>query len=233
MEVLTTQLTLLKVLFLRGLIPTLELVPLALALSVGVGLLGGMLRVMRIPVIDRLIWFYIYVMRGLPMLVILFLTYYVLPTGNNPRVAATIALVSCHGAYMIEIFRSGFEAVTKGQREAGRALGMNFWQRMTIIILPQAILVIVPAAVGQLIILVKDTALTSIIGYVEITRMGRNLMQTIMEPVPIFLYIAIYYFAVCHLLKLLANWIERVSHANLGASVHAGSVRARPAGNAQ
>ncbi len=233
MEVLATQVSLLRVLFLRGLVPTLALVPIALALAVGVGLLGGMLRVMRIPVVDRLIWFYIYLMRGIPMLVILFLAYYALPTGNDPRVAATLALVACHGAYMIEIFRSGFEAVTKGQREAARALGMNFWQRMTLVILPQAVLVIVPAAVGQLIILVKDTALTSIIGYVEITRMGRNLMQTIMMPVPIFLYIAIYYFAVCHLLKLIANRLEHATRVRLGSTERAAPATARAAGGAR
>lgn len=205
---LTIHLNILRLLFLKGFLPTLKLIPVALFFSVILGIIGGVIRTLRIPVLDKLILFYIGVMRGTPTLLLLFISYFVLPTGDDPFYAATFALVLCHGAYMTEIVRGGLESVKKGQSEAAKSLGLSFIQRMYYIILPQAVLVIVPAVVGQLIILIKDTALASVIGYVEITRMGRNLTQTLFMPLPIFLYIGIYYFILCHSLKILANRIE-------------------------
>jgi len=172
-------LNILKIIFLKGLIPVLKIVPVALLLSMIVGIIGGTIRLLRLPIIDNIIKIYISLMRGIPFLVLLFIAYFVFSTGNNPFIAATIALVLCHGAYIIEIIRGGFESIDKGQRDAAKSLGLSFFQIVSLIIFPQALLIMTPAIIGQLIILIKDTALCSVIGYIEITRVGRNLMQTI------------------------------------------------------
>lgn len=205
-------LNILKLLFLKGLIPTLKLVPVAILFSIIVGIIGGTIRLLRLPIIDNIIKIYISLMRGIPFLVLLFITYFVFPTGHDPFIGATIALILCHGAYIIEIIRGGFESIDKGQREAAKSLGLSFWQIVSLIIFPQALLIMTPATIGQLIILIKDTALASVIGYIEITRMGRNLMQTTMKPFEIFLFVAIYYFILCHALKLIGNYIEEKTH---------------------
>ena len=201
--------------FIKGLLPMLKLAPLSLVFSLAIGVFGGVIRLLRIPILDQLMTVYIAVMRGLPILILLFIAHFVLPLGSNPFVAATVALSIYHGAYMIEIFRGGLQAVPIGQWEAARAIGLSFWRSIRLVILPQALLVVAPAVVGQLVILIKTTAVTSIIGYVEITRMGRSLMETLLMPLPIFGYIAIYYFVICHLLKIMGESLEQASRRRL------------------
>jgi His/Glu/Gln/Arg/opine family amino acid ABC transporter permease subunit len=209
------QLNILKLLLLKGVAPILILVPLALVLSLAIGVLGGAIRFLRIPIVDQILAGYIGIMRGMPILIVLFIAYYVFPFGSNPFWAATIALFLYNGAYMIEIVRGGLEVVPAGQREAARALGLSFWQTVRLVILPQAILVVAPAIVGQLVLLIKETAVVSVIGYVEITRTGVDLMQTLFLPLPIFGYIAIFYFVICHLLKIVGDRLERAARERI------------------
>lgn len=210
------QLTIIKLLLWKGLIPTITLIPITVAFSLCIGIVGGAIRVVRLPYIDGVLRLYIYVMRGLPMLVLLLFVYYALGIGQDPMIAAVGTLSIYNGAYMIEICRGGFESVPKGQWEAAHALGMNYWEKMRFVILPQALIVMTPALIGQIIILVKETAVVSLIGYVELTRMARNIMQAIMMPVAIFAYIAIMYFIVCHALKMVANYFERMAYVKMG-----------------
>lgn len=204
----TIQLNILRLLLVKGVVPLLALVPLALVLSLVIGVLGGAIRFLRVPVLDQILAVYIGIMRGMPILIVLFIAYYVFPLGSDPFWAATIALFLYNGAYMIEIVRGGLQAVPAGQREAARALGLSFWQTVRLVILPQAMLIVAPAIVGQLVILIKETAVMSVIGYVEITRTGVDLMQTLFMPLPIFGYIALYYFAICHVLKIVGDRLE-------------------------
>ncbi len=151
----------------------------------------------------------------------MFICYFTIPTGSNPFTAAVLALVLSNGAYMIEIVRGGLEAVDKGQRDAAKAIGMTFLQSIYYVILPQSLLLIIPAVVGQLVLLVKVTAIASVIGYVELTKMALNLSGATMMPLPIFFYAALFYFVVCHCLKMLADWGERLSREKiLGKSIH-------------
>lgn len=205
-------LNILKLLFLKGFMPTLKLVPVAILLSIIIGITGGTIRLLRLPIIDNVIKIYISLMRGIPFIVLLFIAYFVFPTGSDPFIAATATLALCHGAYIVEIVRGGFESIDKGQRDAAKSLGLSFYQIVSLVIFPQALLIITPAAIGQLIILIKDTAIASVIGYIEITRMGRNIMQTTGKPLEIYLFVAIYYFILCHALKLIGNYIEEKNY---------------------
>lgn len=218
---LNWHLNIIRILLVKGFVPTLHLVPLALALALAVGVVGGTLRVLKIPVVDQLLGLYVYVLRGVPTILLMFICYFVLPTGSKPFAAAVLALVLSNGAYMIEIVRGGLEAIDKGQRDAAKALGMSFWQSIFHVILPQSLLLIIPAVVGQLVLLVKVTALASVIGYVELTKMALNLSGSTMKPLPIFFYSALFYFVVCHLLKMVADRGERWSREKImGKSLH-------------
>ena len=218
---LTWHLNIAKVLLLKGFVPTLKLVPLALLLSLTVGVVLGTLRVLKLRIIDQLIGLYVYVLRGVPTILLMFICYFVIPTGSDPFTAAILALVLSNGAYMTEIVRGGLEAVDLGQRDAAKAIGMGFWQSIWYIILPQSLLLIIPAAVGQLVLLVKVTALASVIGYVELTKMALNLSGATMKPLPIFFYSGVFYFVVCHSLKMVADWAEKVSREKIiGKSLH-------------
>ena len=201
----------LRILFVKGFLPTVKLVPIALVLALSVGVVGGSLRVLRVPLLNPVLGMYAYVMRGVPTILLMFICYFVLPTGSNPMNAAILALVLSNGAYMMEIVRGGLEAIDRGQHEAAKAVAMNFWQSLRHIILPQAVLLVLPALVGQLILLVKVTALASVIGYVELTKMALNLNGATMAPLPIFFYSGCFYFVVCHFLKWVADRCERVT----------------------
>jgi polar amino acid transport system permease protein len=216
---LAIHLNILRLLLIKGVIPLLVLVPLALVLSLALGILGGAVRFLKVPVLDQLIAVYIGIMRGMPILIVLFIAYFVFPLGSDPFWAATIALCLYNGAYMIEIVRGGLQAVPIEQREAAQALGLSFWQTVRLVVLPQAMLIVAPAVVGQLVILIKETAVVSVIGYVEITRTGVDLMQTIFMPLPIFGYIAFYYFIICRVLKMLGDRLERAGRERMQRTV--------------
>lgn len=219
---LTWHWNILRILFLKGFIPTVKLVPIALALALLVGVVGGSVRVLRIPVLNSLLGVYAYVMRGVPIILLMFICYFVLPTGRNPMNAAILALVLSNGAYLMEIVRGGLEAIDRGQQDAAKAVAMNFWQSIRYIILPQAVLLVLPAVVGQLVLLVKATALASVIGYVELTKMALNLNGSTMSPLAIFFYSGCFYFVVCHLLKWVADQCERITKERImgRATIH-------------
>lgn len=205
-----------RLLVTRGMVDTLKLVGMSLGLAVGVGVVLGSLRALRIPIVDKILGLYAVVVRGTPMLVLLLVSYFVLPF-RSADLAATFALTFSHAAYAMEIFRGGIEAVDKAQWEAALSLSMSIPQSLKHVILPQVTLVVLPALVGQLVVLVKDTAMASVIGFVEITRMGRSMMQVYGHPVEIFGLVLILYFVVCHVLARVGKWLEsRVSSRIIG-----------------
>lgn len=198
-----------RILILDGVLPTLRLMPLAIGLSLLIGFIGGFLRIFKIPILNQIIVFFVNIVRGTPIIIIFFFSYFVVHrTDQDPFRATVTALVVCNAAFLVEIVRGGLEGINKGQTEAAISLGMTRLQSLIYIILPQAILLITPALIGQLILLVKATAAASVIGYIEITRKGMNLMQTLRAPLPIFSYVGIIYFVLCHFLKIIADRIE-------------------------
>jgi len=186
----------------------LAIIPIAMFLALFVGIILGVIRSMKIPVINQILSLYIITMRGVPTILLMFICYFVLNTGSDPRTAAILALVVSNGAYITEIARGGIEAVDKRQREAAKSLGLNLWQSIYYIIMPQFILLVSPAIVGQLVLLIKATAYASVIGYIELIKMGVNLMQATFLPLPIFFYSAVFYFIACHSLKKIADYID-------------------------
>ena len=157
---------------------------------------------------------YVGFIRGQPVLIILFFVYFVaplmFPAASFSRGVTAVAGLSFYAAaYIAEIVRGSVLAVPTGQSEAAQALGMNYRLRLRYVVLPQALRIAVPPGIGFLVALVKATSLTSVIGYVELTRAGRITSTINQEPIATFLIVAALYFVVCYPISLVGRWYER------------------------
>jgi polar amino acid transport system permease protein len=158
---------------------------------------------------------YIQLFQGTPLLMQLFLVFFganMFGGSVDPLVAAAIALTLNAAAFLGQIWRGCIDAVPRGQWEAATALGMRYPARMRYIVLPQAARVAVAPTVGFLVLLVKSTSLTSIIGFVEITRAGQIINNATFRPFLVFGIVATIYFALCWPL----SWLSRRLEARFG-----------------
>ena len=196
----------------RGLPTTLELSVIALCTSILVGFLLGVVKFHRLRFIRWPVAIYVDIMRGLPFIMILFIVYHIMPLLIAFRItemtAAVSALVLHEGAYFTEIIRSSLDSIPKHQTEASKALGFNYFQRMRYVILPQAVRLTLPPAAGESVLLIKNTAVVSVIGLMELTRIGRVQMQTNLQPFLTFAVIGAFYFAICYPMLRLSTWLE-------------------------
>jgi len=199
-------LDILRVLWL-GSLETLRIVPLCIIISLIFGIIIGVIRSLRIPIVGQILTVYIVIMRGIPPLVLLFIIFFTLSLGS-PLTSAIFCLSLYHTAYVGEIVKGGIQSIPKGQGEAAKALGLNTYQTMRFIMLPQIFYSILPALCGQYIILVKDTAIVSVIGVQEIVWSGRQVMQLVYRPFEIFFLIGMFFFVICYFLARVSAWLE-------------------------
>jgi polar amino acid transport system permease protein len=155
---------------------------------------------------------FIRVFQGTPLLMQLFLAYFgmaIFGFNVNPLIAAMIALTAHASAYLGEIWRGCIEAVPRGQTEAATVLGLHYFARMRHVVLPQAARIAVAPTVGFLVQLLKETSLTSIIGFVELTRQGQIITSVTFRPLLVYGLVAGIYFIMCWPLSLVAQRMER------------------------
>ena len=163
----------------------------------------------------RLVRWYIKLIQGTPLLVLLPLAYFGLPAlGLNisPLAAAALALSVYVSAYLGEIWRGWIESVPRTQAEAAECLALRWHQRVWHVILPQAVKIATPPTVGFMVQIVKNTSLASAIGFVELARAGQIINNSSFEPFVIFLVVAAMYFALCYPLSVLSRRLERSFH---------------------
>ena len=155
-------------LMLEALLVTLEVTVAALCIGFVIGILVGSLRLSPVPLLRRLGGGYIFVFRGIPLLVQLLFIYYFLPRiglpNVSPTVAAVIGLSLAAGAYIAEIMRGGFLAIPEGQLEAAGLLGLSAGQMLIRIRVPQAVRLTLPALINEMILLIKASSLVSVVG---------------------------------------------------------------------
>jgi polar amino acid transport system permease protein len=181
------------------------------------GLLAGLGRISRNVVARNVAITYIEFIRGVPILVLLFTTaYVVVPQLSSafgfenssisffPRAVFALALI--YGAYLAEVFRAGIESVPKGQMEAGRSLGMSHGQTMRKIILPQAVRNMTPALGNDLIAMLKDSSLLSVLAIREISQEGRLYASSTFQFRPTYLVLTFLYLSMTLVLSLLLRW---------------------------
>ncbi|PDV99788.1 amino acid ABC transporter permease [Candidatus Chloroploca asiatica] len=205
---------------LQGLSTTLYVTAVSFVFALVFGLFLGLGRVSTNVILRNLSITYIEFIRGVPMLVLIFtISYAVVPllarTFGLPNNAisltarAIIALVLIYGAYIAEVFRAGIEAIGRGQMEAGRSLGMSRWQTMLYVILPQATRNMLPALGNDLIALLKDTSLVSVLGVREITQVSRLSVSTSFRYEETYFILTLFYLSMTLILSLLLQWIQR------------------------
>jgi polar amino acid transport system permease protein len=120
-----------------------------------------------------------------------------------------LGLTFCYGAYMSEIYRAGIQSIAKGQMEAAASLGMNYFQSMRYIILPQAIRVILPPVGNEFIALLKDSSLVSAVAVADLTRRGREFMSSNFNPIETWTMVALVYLVMTLFSARIASYIER------------------------
>ncbi|WP_432452340.1 MULTISPECIES: amino acid ABC transporter permease [unclassified Agarivorans] len=177
-----------------------------------VALLLTFMRVSRNPVLGAIVRGYVELFQGTPLLMQLFLIFFGLSLVGvdvNAWTAAIIGLTLFTSAFLCEIWRGCIESLNKGQWEAARTLGLSFLQTMRYIILPQALKVAVAPTVGFSVQVVKGTALTSIIGFVELTKAGTMLNNATFQPFKVFALVAALYFLLCFPLSLYSKYLEK------------------------
>ena len=159
---------------------------------------------------------YVELFQGTPLLMQLFLAFFGLPllgVDVSPWVAATVTLTLYTSAYLVDIWRGCVEAVPRGQWAAGASLGMTFGQQLRYIVWPQAKKIAVAPTVGFLVQVVKSTALTSIIGFTELTKTGTMITNAAFRPFPIYGMVAMIYFAMCFPLTWYARRLQQMQLA--------------------
>ena len=191
---------------------TVPLTLLSFAFGLGVGFVAAITRLFAPAPFAAIVRFYVWIIRGTPLLVQLFLIFYGLPSVGivlDAFPAALIGFTLNVGAYTSEIIRAVLVSVPKGQWEAAYSTGMTWAQAMRRIILPQAARVAVPPLSNTFISLVKDTSLAAAITVPELFRAGQRIVATTYEPLIIYVEVALIYLVVSSALSSLQVRVER------------------------
>lgn len=192
---------------------TIEITAFSVAVGFFIGLFVGIARISRVKILRILATIYADCIRGTPLLVQIFLIYFALPMIIGQRVEPFVAAVAAcginSGAYVSEIFRAGIQSIDVGQMEAGRSLGLTWWQTMRHIILPQAFKNILPPLGNEFIAMLKDSSLVSVIGFEELTRRGQLIIAQTYGSFEIWMTVAILYLIMTLAISRFVSWLEK------------------------
>jgi polar amino acid transport system permease protein len=206
---------------LEGLWLTLKVSVIAIVFGILIGLFTGLARISSNPALKWSAITYIEIIRGSPLLVQIFIWYFVLGTLFNnildkhgiSQISAlwfgVAALASFTGAYVAEMVRAGIQSIHRGQTEAARSLGMTYVKSMRHVILPQALRRILPPLAGQFISLIKDSSLLGIIAIRELTKATREVVTTSLQPFELWFVCALLYLVLTFSLSMLLQYLER------------------------
>lgn len=192
---------------------TIEITAVSVFIGFCIGLFVGIARICKVKVLRILAAIYADCIRGTPLLVQIFLIYFALPIMTGQRVEPFVAAVAAcginSGAYVSEIFRAGIQAIDAGQMEAGRSLGLSWWQTMYYIILPQAVRNILPPLGNEFIAMLKDSSLVSVIGFEELTRRGQLIIAQTYGSFEIWSTVAILYLIMTLAISRVVAMLEK------------------------
>jgi general L-amino acid transport system permease protein len=201
-----------------GLALTLVLASVAILFSLPLGILLALGRRSEMPIIRTICIAFIELWRAVPLITVLFMASFMLPlfapegVNFNELMRALIGFTMFSSAYMAEVVRGGLQALPKGQNEAAQALGLNYWQGMRLIILPQALKIVIPGIVNTFIGLFKDTALVSIIGLFDLLLVAKSSVtdaKWLGLEHEAYIFVAVIYFVFCFSMSRYSLWLER------------------------
>lgn len=223
-----------------GVVTTLWVTLLAFLAATGLGLLVALARTSNFRVLREIATFYTEIIRGVPILVFLFYIAFVAAPamvgafnwllapfidwgwiapatvrGFDFVWRAIFALTICYSAFIAEIFRAGIEAVSRGQIEAARSLGLSRWHCFRLIVFPQALRTILPPLGNDFVSMVKDSALVSALGVQDITQLGKLSASSSFLFFETYNVVAFLYLSMTISLSLLARWLEKVLSKNI------------------
>ncbi|MBP6018567.1 MAG: amino acid ABC transporter permease [Burkholderiaceae bacterium] len=198
---------------LGGLAMTLILAVCGLIASMPLALLIALGRVSPYRWIARSCSMLVQLVRGMPLLMLIFWAYFVIPklTGQMVSGFTTLlcALVIYESAYLSEVIRTGIEAIPKGQIEASRSLGVGYWTTMRKVVLPQALFNVLPSMTSQFVSTIKETSLGYVISVNELTFAANQVNNLVLtKPLEVFSVLAIIYFLVCFSLSRTLSWLD-------------------------
>jgi len=220
---------------LQGAVVTLSLALSAMALAMLLGLMGALAKLSKFRTARRAAQVYTTLIRGVPDLVLMLLLFfggqvavnaialqlgYEDPVDMDPYVTGVLVIGFIFGAYLTEAFRGAFLAVPPGQREAGLAFGMTPWQIARRITLPQMLRHALPGLSNNWLVLIKSTAIVSVIGLSDLMTRGQQAAGTTREPFSFYLAVAAFYLAFTSLSELMFSWLQR----RLAIGVRAGNL---------
>lgn len=198
---------------LQGLLVTAQTAALVILGGSVLGLLIGVARTGRIPGLRQLAILYIEMIRGTPLLVVLFVVFFGLPPVTGLRFsayqAAVIGFILFIAAYIAEDYRSGVGSIPRGQVEAGLASGLSRGQVLRHVVLPQAVRQMIPTLFNQFVRLLKFTSVASVIGVTELTGAAMAVNAREFQPLEILVALGATYFTVCGLLSLFGRWLNQ------------------------
>lgn len=198
------------VLMLEGAQVTMEIFTITLALALPLGLLAALGRLSSVRPLSLLVEFYVWLMRGTPLMLQLLFVYFALPLVGillPDFAAALLAFVLNYAAYFCEIFRAGIQSISRGQYEAAQTLGMTYPLTMRRIIIPQMLKNVLPPISNETINLVKDTSLIYILAMNDLLRVARNIVQREFDMTP-FVVAAVFYLTMTFVLTWLFKKLE-------------------------
>lgn len=197
---------------LEGLGWTVVLSGLAFVTGGAAGFLVMLGLISRSAILRRLVFAYIQIVQGTPLLIILFVVYFglgIVGVEMPPLFAAGLSMMIYCSAFLGEIWRGCVEAVPRTQTEAAECLALTRWQTLRDVVLPQAARIAVPPTVGFLVQVLKSTSLASVVGFVELTRAAQIVNNSTFQPFLIFGVAGLLYFALCYPLSLWSRALER------------------------
>lgn len=197
---------------LGGLELTLRATAVAAAIAVPFGALLALGRLARSPVVRRPVAGFVELFRSVPLLLVIYLFLLALPRAGLVLPVfwqLVLPIVVCNAAVLAEVFRAGVRALDRGQSEAAQAIGLRHWQAMRLVVLPQAVRMVVPALVTQLVNLLKDTTLGYVVSYPELMNQGKTLGTFTHDFLQSYLVVATAYILINALLSHLAQRLER------------------------
>ena len=203
---------------LPGLTMTIPLTAISFALAMMIAIAVALVQFANIRVLKQIARFYVWVVRGTPLLVQLFVVFYGLPNVGiliDPFPAAVLVFSLNEGAYCSETVRAALESVPPGQMEAGQCVGMSYLQVMRRIILPQALRIAFPSLSNSLIAMVKDTSLAANITVTEMFMVTQRIVARTYEPLALYIEVGMVYLIFCTALTKVQRLVEK--HTRVGA----------------
>ena len=197
---------------LPGLIVTIPLTALSFALAMVIAVIVALIQFASVPILSQIARFYIWVIRGTPLLVQLFIVFYGLPHVGvliDPFVAAVVVFSINEGAYCSETMRAALESVPKGQLEAGLCAGMTWGQTIRRIVLPQAFRTAFPTLGNSLISMIKDTSLAANITVTEMFMTTQRIVARTYEPLALYIEVGVVYLIFCTVLTKVQRLVEK------------------------